>query len=294
VDNRRRGKSGPLVASARQQRIAQIVKEHGYVRGRSLADLFGVTDETIRRDLTQLADAGVVRRSHGGAVALARTETPFNRRLHQNELAKAAIGAAAAELVQEGSTIIIDSGSTTVHLARALRARRDLAVVTNAVTHAAELMDNNDITVVLTGGVVRRPTYGASGELAVATLTKLSVDQTFLAINSVSLEHGLMYPHFEEIAVKQAMIAAASEVILLADHTKFNQRSLVRVAPLSALSTIVSDAELDLETQTAIRDQGIDLIIAKPEEFGYSDGDDNLSIVSPDRFGIEELVSDGL
>jgi DeoR family transcriptional regulator, fructose operon transcriptional repressor len=257
---------GQLLAAERQRRIADLVREHGYVRGRMLASQFGVTNETIRRDLMQLEEAGIVDRSHGGAVARGRNETNFDRRLHENETAKIAIGRAAAALVTNGSTILLDSGSTTIHLARELHDKEDLVVVTTAVTHAAELMENPDITVIMTGGVVRRPTFSTSGELAITTLGELSVDQLFLAINSVSLEKGLMYPHFEEVGVKRAMIAAASEVILVADHTKFNERSLVRVAPLSVLSRIVTDTGIDPAIANALRDKDIEVILADPDD----------------------------
>jgi DeoR family transcriptional regulator, fructose operon transcriptional repressor len=250
-------------AIERQRQIAQMVRSRGTVRARDLSDLFGVTDETIRRDLARLADTGVLRRAHGGAVAThARAETTFDRRLSEHEAEKMAIARLAAGLVADGSTIIIDSGSTTVHFARALEGKSDLVVVTNAVTNARELMENEHITVVLTGGVVRRSTFGATGDLAVATLRELHVDQTFLAIASVSIEDGLMYPRFEEVAVKRAMIAAGSEVILLADSSKFSHASLIRVAPLTVLSTIVTDSGIDPSTAAAIRDLGIDLLIA--------------------------------
>jgi DeoR family fructose operon transcriptional repressor len=259
-------RSQNLVALERQNRIEQLVGSRGSVRASELVALFGVTDETIRRDLSRLADMGVLRRAHGGAVAAlpTRAESNFDRRLQEHEAEKIAIAHAAADLVKDGSTIIIDSGTTTVHFARALRAKRDLVVVTNAVTNAIELMQLPSVTVVLTGGVVRPTTFGATGDLAVATLAELHVDQTFLAISAISLEGGLTYPNFEEVAVKRAMIAAASEVVLLADSSKFGHDSLVRVAPLSVLSRIVTSAYLDPELTAAIKEFGIELTVAEP------------------------------
>ncbi len=254
-----------LVKKERQRRISQIIMERGSVRASDLSEIFGVTDETIRRDLNTLAEAGVILRSHGGAVtALTRTETTLDRRLRENEAEKMVIGRAASELVANGSTIIIDSGSTTVHLATALRNKRDLVIITNAVTIASELLKSQDISVIFTGGVIRRTTFGAVGDLALSALRGLNVDQTFLAISAASIEHGLMYPGFEEVSVKQAMIEAASEVILLADHTKFGRKALVSVAPITAMSRIITDWGIDPEKAQEIRDQGVDLIIAPP------------------------------
>jgi len=252
-----------LVAPERRRRIAELVRDRGSVRASDLMDLFSVTDETIRRDLAQLADLGVLLRAHGGAVAApTRAESSFSLRLREHQAEKAAIARAAADLVSDGSTIIVDSGSTAVHFVRALKSKRDLIVVTNAVTNAIELMDSPAITVVLTGGIVRPTTFGAVGELAVATLRELRVDQTFLAINGVSIEGGLTYPNFDEVAVKLAMIAAASEVILLADHSKFGHDSLVRVAPIDVLTQIVTSPGGDPEMLAALRERGIDVIVA--------------------------------
>jgi DeoR family fructose operon transcriptional repressor len=255
--------SSRLFALERQRKIAERVREQGSVRASDLINLFGVTDETIRRDLSRLADLGVLRRAHGGAVAApTRAESNFSLRLLEHEQAKIAIARVAAELVTDGSTIIIDSGTTTVHFTRALKSKRNLVVITNAVTNAIELMENPNITVVLTGGLVRPATLGAVGDLAVATLRELHVDQTFLAINSASIEGGLTYPSFEEVAVKRAMIAAGSEVILLADHSKFGHDSLVRVAPLDVLTRIVTSVGIAPDLAAMIREIGIELIVA--------------------------------
>jgi DeoR/GlpR family transcriptional regulator of sugar metabolism len=247
-----------------------LIEEHGSVRASALTELFGVAGETIRRDLAHLEDAGILRRLHGGAVAEhTRSESNFDRRLREHQAQKVAIARAAAALVTDGSTIIIDSGTTTFHFVRALKGKRDLVVITNAVTNAIELMENPDITVVLTGGVVRPATLGAVGDMAVTNLGTLRVDQTYLAISGVSIEGGLTYPNFEEAGVKRAMIAASAEVILLADTSKFGRDSLVRVAPLDVLSKIVTNPGMDSRLAAHLRDLGVEIIEADPHE---SDG----------------------
>lgn len=256
-----------MLPADRLQVIADLVRERGSVRGRDLVDVLGVTDETIRRDLARLADQGLVRRAHGGAVAIRpndETDTSFRLREHANE--KIAIGRRAVNLVSDGSSIILDSGTTTLCLARALHGKRDLVVVTTAVTNAVELVGNPGTTVIMTGGVIRPNTFGASGQLAAATLRGLHVDQTFLAIHSVSVEGGLTYPSFEEVDAKRAMIEAASQVILLADHSKFGRQALVRVAPITAVHRIVTTPGIDPDEAAAIRDLGIDLIIVEVGE----------------------------
>jgi DeoR family transcriptional regulator, fructose operon transcriptional repressor len=260
-----------MLAADRLQVIVDLVRERGSVRGSDLVGILGVTDETIRRDLARLAQQGLVRRAHGGAVAIrpgAETDTAFRLREHADE--KIAIGLRAVDLVADGSSIILDSGTTTLCLARALRQKQDLVVVTTAVTNAVELVGNPGTTVIMTGGVIRPTTFGASGQLAAATLRGLHVAQTFLAIHSVSVEGGLTYPLFEEVDAKRAMIEAASEVILLADHSKFGRRALVQVAPITAVHRIITTPGVDPEEAAAIRDLGIDLIIAEPESASIS------------------------
>jgi DeoR/GlpR family transcriptional regulator of sugar metabolism len=255
-----------MLPADRLQLIGELVRKQGSVRGRDLVRALGVTDETIRRDLARLAEQGIVRRAHGGAVAIRpsdETDTAFRLREHASE--KIAIGQRAVELVADGSTIILDSGTTTLCLARALRAKRDLVVVTTAVTNAVELVGNPGTTVIMTGGVIRPTTFGASGQIAAETLRGLHVDQTFLAIHSVSVRGGLTYPLLEEVDAKRAMIDAASEVILLADHSKFGRQALVRVASITAVHRIITTPGIDPAEAEAIRDLGVDLIIATPQ-----------------------------
>jgi DeoR/GlpR family transcriptional regulator of sugar metabolism len=252
-----------LIPADRQRVIAALVRERGSVRGRDLVELLGVTDETIRRDILKLARSGTVRRSHGGAVAVRPLdEAATDIRLREHSREKLAIGARAAELVEDGSRIILDSGTTTLSLARSLRARRDLTIVTTAVTHAVELLGGPGTTVVMTGGEIRPLTYGATGELAVATLREVRVDIAFLAIHSVSVRGGLTYPSFEEVATKRAMIEAATRVVLLADHSKFGREAFVKVAPITDVHTIVTSPGVDPAEADEIRALGIQIIEA--------------------------------
>jgi DeoR/GlpR family transcriptional regulator of sugar metabolism len=252
-----------LLPGDRLEVIESLLEQHGRVRASELAELFGVTDETIRRDLTRLAKTGRIRREHGGAATgRAQDERTTSVRLRENAAEKIAIGNRAALLVEEESTIALDSGTTTLCLARALRSRVGLLVVTTAVTNAFELVDAPGVTVVMAGGVVRPATYGATGRFTVAMLHDVHVNQAFLGIHSVSAKAGLTYPRFEEADVKRAMIEAASRVVLLADHSKFGRESLVKVAPLTAVHTIVTTPGIDPAEAEAIRDMGVELIIA--------------------------------
>ena len=184
--------------------------------------------------------------------------------MFENAEEKQAIGQAAAELVESGSTVIIDAGTTAVYMARALTHKRDLVVVTNAITTEMELVDNPHITLVMTGGVVRMAAGGATGDLALVTLRELRVDQAFITTHGFSLDGGLTEPGFDEVAVKRAMISAASEVVLIADHSKFGHEALVRTAPLTALDHIVTSTGVDPVVVNSIRDLGVAVSVVDP------------------------------
>jgi DeoR family transcriptional regulator of aga operon len=249
--------------------MAELLEEHGVLRIGDLTAMFNVTDETIRRDLSVLEDEGLLTRAHGGALATAlRIETPYGRRLSANADDKDQIGRAAAELVQDGSTIIVDSGTTMRSFVRHLKTKRDLVVITNGVNHVTELLANPTTTLVMTGGVIRRTTLGAAGDLAVATLETLRADQAFIATHGFSVDEGLTYPSFEEVAVKRAMIAAGAEVTLLADASKCGRTSMVRIAPLSVLNRIITNPPIPAAEQRKLKELRIELVMVEEGRAG--------------------------
>ena len=257
---------GRLIAGERQREIVRLLVDAGSLRVGDLVEAFEVSDETIRRDLAVLEEQGFLTRTHGGAIAEGvHRETTFQRRAREFVAEKDAIARAAAELVEDGSTIILDSGTTMRHFAKHLRHKRDLVVITNGINNTNELLANPSLTLVLTGGVVRRATEGATGELAVATLKSLRADHTFIATQGFSAKGGMTYPSFEEVAVKRALIESGSQVTLLADGSKCGRESMVRVAPLTAVQRIITSPPIAEEEQASIRELGIELIIAGQE-----------------------------
>lgn len=241
-----------------------LLQETGALRIAELSQLLDVSDETVRRDLAVLQEQGLLTRTRGGAlVESVRLETSFQRRMRDNGAEKREIARIAAGYVEDGSTIIIDSGSTMAHLVSQLRSKRDLVVITNGINHVEDLLSNPSLTVVVTGGMVRRVTRGAAGPLAVESLASLHADHTFLATHGFSAEAGMMYPSFDEVAVKRAMISAGAEVTLLADGTKCGRASMVKVAPLSELSRIITSLPISEAEQGRIRDLGVELIVAE-------------------------------
>lgn len=253
---------GRLMAGERQREIVKLLSDTGSLRISDLVETFEVSDETIRRDLAILQEQGLLTRTHGGAIAdPVHQETTFQRRAREFQPEKDAIARAAADLVQDGSTIIMDSGTTMRTLAMHLRNKQDLVVITNGINNAEELLANPSLTLVVTGGLVRRATGGAAGELAVQTLKSLRADHSFIATQGFSAAGGMTYPSFDEVAVKRGLIESGTQVTLLADGSKCGRESMVKVAPLDAVDRVITSPPIPDEEQKAIRELGIELLV---------------------------------
>lgn len=253
-----------MYAEERQQAILRRARAEGRVDVVGLAEELAVTTETVRRDLTVLERAGVVRRVHGGAIpverlgfepAVAARDTVMTG--EKERIAKAAL----AELPEEGS-VIIDAGTTTGRLVEALPADRELTVIVNAPALALSLAARANLTVLLLGGRVRGRTLATVDEWALAPLSQLCADVAFMASNGVSAAHGLTTPDLAEAAVKRAMIGAARRTVLLADHTKFGADCLARFADLSDIDVLVTDAGLDDDTASEVEAAGVRVVRA--------------------------------
>jgi DeoR family transcriptional regulator of aga operon len=179
--------------------------------------------------------------------------------IHADE--KQRIGVAAAALIKDGDSIILDSGTTTQHIARQIKDRKDLTVITNGINVAMELLGARDVRLILLGGMVRQNSYSAVGHFAEDMLLQLSADKLFLAVDACDLDFGLSTPNPEESKVNQAMVQIATETILVADSSKFGKRSLSRIVPLSAIDKVITDGALALDIQTELRARSVQLIL---------------------------------
>lgn len=230
----------------RRQQISDRALRDGRVEVAVLAKELGVTPETVRRDLTDLERRGVLRRVHGGAIPAQRLrgEAELSERAGVMAAEKRRIAKAALELVPEAGTVLVDAGTTTGELAT-LFPERELTVITNALPIATTLASHPQLTVHAIGGRVRGRTMATVDGWAVRTLADLRVDVAFVATNGVSVPRGLSTHDAAEAEVKAAMIDAARDVVLLADHTKFGVDELVRYATLDRIDVIVTDTGLD-------------------------------------------------
>jgi DeoR/GlpR family transcriptional regulator of sugar metabolism len=247
----------------RRARIADLVRQDGAARIDDLVERFGVSAVTIRGDLEYLDREGLIVRDRGGAIASGQASAliAFDQRTGLNLEAKRRIGKAAAQLVNAGDTMIVDAGTTAVQMIPHLPQTAALTVVTNAINVALELRLLPDAQVILLGGSLSYTTFSSSGPLADQGLEDVVVQKLFLAAQSVDLHAGVTDTSLEIARVKRAMIRAAQQVILVADSSKWGRPGFVKVTPLSAIHTVITDTNLPREAQLVIERSGTALIL---------------------------------
>jgi DeoR family transcriptional regulator, fructose operon transcriptional repressor len=250
----------------RQHAIAALVADRGRVAVTDVAERFGVTTETVRRDLALLERAGMLRRVHGGAVptgALSLVEPGLGERHGTRTEQKRKIAAAALDLLPDvDGSVILDGGSTTAALADLLPAERRLLVATNSVPIAARLSAAPGVTLHVLGGRVRGITQTAVGESTVRALEHLRLDVAFLGANGITARHGFSTPDETEAATKQAMARAAQRTIVLADSSKLGREHLVSFAAVDDVDVLVTDADADPDALAALTSTGIEVVVA--------------------------------
>jgi len=258
--------SGTAVpAELRQERMQELIEAHGYVRVTDLAETFGVSTVTVRADLGTLESAGRVRRVRGAAVAHA--ERPFEAAANDLAQEKAHIGRHAAGLVASGATVMLDAGTTTTAVARALLARtelRDVTVVTNALTVALELERAAPrITVVLTGGTLRPLQHSLVNPLGAVVLEQLRAAIAFIGCNGVDLAGGVTNLNLAEAEIKRAMVLAAHRRVVVADGSKIGQVALARVCGIAEVSLVVTDGTAEPGVVRDLQDAGCEIQVAQ-------------------------------
>jgi DeoR/GlpR family transcriptional regulator of sugar metabolism len=252
-----------MMGEERRTQILQIVRSAGRVRVSELATHFNTSAVTIRNDLNALHERGQVFRSHGGAVLpdTILRESPVHERLKAHAEEKRRIGAMAATLINDGETIILDSGTTTLEIARQIKKKQGVQVITNGVNIAAELLDARDVQVFIVGGTVRGESASISGRFTEEMFAQFSADKMFLSGAGCDLDFGVSGANLEETMVNQAMLRISREIILVSDASKFSKRSMARITHFSEIDTVISDISLDPEIQHKVRSMGCKLIL---------------------------------
>jgi DeoR/GlpR family transcriptional regulator of sugar metabolism len=251
-----------MLTDERRERILERLRSHGRVLASDLLSEFQVSPDTIRRDLRELDEAGLIRRVHGGALPRHGDNTAFAVRARRAPEAKASIARRAASLVSDGQVIVIDGGTTTLEVARALRADLNVTVITNSIPIALALADHQGVEVIVVGGTLRRRSRVTLGAATIDTLRAVRADILFLGVCGLHPEIGVTVEDMDERHVKAAMIAGAAEVVGLADHDKLGTALSFVVAPLTEVTHLVTDAAAGEEALDPYRALGIEVLEA--------------------------------
>lgn len=249
-------------ADERQLAVARYVEDHGRARVTELAERFGVSSVTIRKDLDALADRGRVMRTHGGAIAprVRRQDLTYEVRDQMQQEEKATIGVLAAGLVSDGESIIVDASTTGLYLARELMHRgagQSITLVTNSIRIASELAVRPDISVLLMGGRVRGRSLSLVGQLGDAVLARVNVQKAFLGAAGFTLEEGLTETTEEEALIKRAMVAAVREVYAIVDSSKWGRVAQATFCRPEAIRGVVTDTGAPAEMVAELEGRGI-------------------------------------
>lgn len=253
-----------MFVEERKMKILEFIEENKKATVNQLRDFFKVSPATIRNDLRDLEKANLLIRTHGGAMVKSKTgfELKSNQKQITNLAEKKRIAAAALELIEDGDTIILDTGTTTIELARLLPAKKNLTVVTNDLEIAMLLEMFDEINQVFLGGILRKGfhctvTYGSAGKEMFAGLT---VDKAFMGVNSLSFSRGATTPDISQAETKKLMISIAVKVILLCDSSKIGKSSFAQFATLDQVDAIVTDAVKEADRKK-LEECGIDVLV---------------------------------
>ena len=258
-----------LIQQERENRILELFRNQNVIRVNQLASELNVTQATIRTDLQRMTQKGLVRRVHGGAVlekSFTSHETPFILRKDSFFKEKQQIGRVAAEEIVDGQTVILDISTTVLEVAKNIKNRKKLIVITNSLHNALELVDVEDIQLILTGGLVERVEKCMVGSIAIKILSQFYADKVIIGIGGLSLEKGITDFGLGESEVRKLMIESGKEVIAVADSSKIGKLAFVSTAPLSKINKLITDWHIRPDQRDAFREQGIDVVVCEPPD----------------------------
>ena len=243
--------------------ILEKLDKDGQVNVPGLSKELKVSEVTIRNDLIRLEQKNMLIRARGGAIKIDRVGLDFTlsdkNKQHFEE--KKRIGKAAAGLVEDGDTIILDSGTTTMEIARNLLNINNLTVITNALNIANQLADHQKANVIIPGGFLRKNSLSLVGGAAEENFRNYFCDRLFLAVDGFNTTHGLSTPNVEEAHLNRVMIEISKQVIVVADSSKFHKRSFAFISPITDVDVVVTDSEIPAEDRKKLENAGVKLII---------------------------------
>lgn len=256
-----------ILGAVRRERILAFLREHASATVNELSELCDVSEVTVRQDLNQLSEEGLLIRTRGGALLAERSakESSFAARRELNAFAKQRIGELAAAMVDSSDTVLIDASSTGISVARALAARRDLynvTIITNGLYAALELLARPDFTTIVTGGQMRADNASLTGSFAWRHLERVMANIGFFGTRGLTLAYGVTDLNIHEADVKRMMIERCREVVIVSDSSKFDDVSLVTFAEIPAIHHLITDDGAPADVLDALRTRGVHITLA--------------------------------
>jgi DeoR/GlpR family transcriptional regulator of sugar metabolism len=255
-----------LSSDERQLQISNLLDHQQRISIAQVCELFNISEATARRDLDALAENGLIHRVHGGAITTqqAPPEPPVPKRSRDQSAEKLAMAEAAAAMIADHDTIFLGSGSSVLALANLLRKHR-LTVISNSLSVINSLTNSPGIELVSLGGSFRASELSFIGHITEQALAEVRADKVFIGIRSIDLQHGLTNDHLPETLTDRAILRIGREIIILADHTKFGRISTSFVAPLTVISSLITDAAAPQAFVSSLRELGIQVVLAGQE-----------------------------
>ncbi len=244
--------------------ILQELESKGQVNVQELSKNFGVSEVTIRNDLTNLEKKRMLVRARGGAIRQNNVGVDFNisEKSQRHFQEKQLIGKKAASIIEEGDTIMIDSGTTTTAMAKHLTKHTNITIITNALNIAVMLAEFPEINVIVPGGILRKKSLSLVGASAEESFRNYFCDKLIIGVDGFDTERGITTPNVEEAHLNRAMIELAKQVIVVADSSKFSRRSLALIAHISKVDTIITDEGISKEDKQRLENAGVEVIVA--------------------------------
>lgn len=256
-------------SDSRKQKILDILKAEKIVYVSSLSEKFGVSQVTVRKNLQELEEEGLIQRTHGGAT-LRRVERvsiePFFEELCiQNVEEKRAIAKLAYEQIADGDAILLDASTTVLELCHLIRdgERKNLTVITNALKVSMELAACPEVSLIQVGGSIRSSLFSASGPMTTQALKNLHADKAFIGLNGIDTRYGLTTQNMLECEIKRCMVDISTTSYVLADHSKFGNVALSVIAPVNSVFCIITDSEVPAARLMEIQERGVRVMLAK-------------------------------
>lgn len=253
----------------RKALIIDMLEKENTINVVQLAEMLGTSKETIRRDLRELEQKGLIKRTHGGAIYEAPSnsvsEHPFTTREIQHYLEKAAICKCAAAFVEDGDTIFVDNSSTTINLLKHIRPTYQVTVITNSIRLLVEstMVNNPNLTIISLGGIFRAKNLSLSGGISVENAGNFRPNKTFMSCRSIGLDTGLCDGSIYEMETKRTMLKTSGNVYVLADHSKFHGNGPVYLAELDCVARIITDGKTDKDILRQLSMRGIEITVAE-------------------------------